>query len=474
MCSDNSGSLSSRGNTVEIRREASADDVQDIAIRVTNLSKCYQIYDKPQHRLLQMLVRGYRRFYREFWALKDISFEIKVGETIGIIGRNGSGKSTLLEMICGTLNPTNGTIESRGRIAALLELGSGFNPEFTGRENVYLNAAVLGLSRKQIEARFNDIVAFADIGDFIDQTVKTYSSGMMMRLAFSVIAHVDADILIIDEALSVGDAFFTQKCMRYLRSFMQRGTVLFVSHDIASVRSLCDRVIWINRGQMQIEGDPKYVTERYLEALFEDQQGKSTGPKSRRSADGRRNKTVKRDQRQAFLNASNLRNDLQIFEFNEQSAEFGQGGARIISVEFLDTDGTPLTWAVGNSEVILKIRTSILEPLDAPIIGFFIKDRLGQTLFGDNTYLSHCDSPVSCAPGDELEAVFEFTMPILPAGDYSVCAALANGTQEVHVQHHWMHDALMFKSESSGVSTGLVGIPMERIALAVMDRESGS
>ena len=189
----------------------------DIAIKVQNLSKCYHIYDSPRDRLKQFIAPRLQRltwqtpkqYFREFWAVKDVSFEIKKGETVGIIGRNGSGKSTLLQMICGTLNPSHGSIETNGRIAALLELGSGFNPEFTGRENVYMNASVLGLSNKEIDERFDDIVAFADIGEFVEQPVKTYSSGMMVRLAFAVIAHVDADILIIDEALAVGDAFFT-------------------------------------------------------------------------------------------------------------------------------------------------------------------------------------------------------------------------------------------------------------------------
>ena len=206
----------------------------EIAIRVTNLSKCYQIYENPRDRLKQFVVprvkhafgRQSCNYYREFWALRDVSFEVKRGETVGIIGRNGSGKSTLLQMICGTLTPTNGTVETSGRVAALLELGSGFNPEFTGRENVYMNGAVLGLSKEEIDARFNDIAEFADIGDFIEQPVKTYSSGMMVRLAFAVIAHVDADILVIDEALAVGDTFFTQKCMRFLRNFMKTRTVL--------------------------------------------------------------------------------------------------------------------------------------------------------------------------------------------------------------------------------------------------------
>ena len=192
-----------------------------------------------------------------------------------------SGKSTLLQMICGTLNPTSGSIQTNGRIAALLELGSGFNPEFTGRENVYMNASVLGLSNEEIDARFDDIVAFADIGDFIEQPVKTYSSGMMVRLAFAVIAHVDADILVIDEALAVGDAFFTQKCMRFLRNFMKTGTVLFVSHDTGSIKSLCNYALWLEKGQVLQEGTPKEVCELYLEAFYEAQQGKSSTTKLR-------------------------------------------------------------------------------------------------------------------------------------------------------------------------------------------------
>lgn len=231
----------------------------DIAIRVQNLSKCYPIYDAPRDRLKQFVVprlqglvgrKTAKQYFREFWALRDVSFEVKKGETVGIIGRNGSGKSTLLQIICGTLNPTKGGVETRGRIAALLELGAGFNPEFTGRENVYLNAAVLGLSNEEIDTRFDEIAAFADIGDFIERPVKTYSSGMMVRLAFAVAIHVDPEILIVDEALSVGDAYFQAKCAHRIRSIISKGvTVLFVSHDTASVKSLCSRAILLDSGR---------------------------------------------------------------------------------------------------------------------------------------------------------------------------------------------------------------------------------
>ncbi|MDD5579587.1 MAG: ABC transporter ATP-binding protein [Methylobacter sp.] len=448
----------------------------DIAIRVTNLSKSYQIYDAPRDRLKQFIaprlqrlfLQKPRQYFREFWALKDVSFEVKKGETVGIIGRNGSGKSTLLQMICGTLNPTGGSVQTNGRIAALLELGSGFNPEFTGRENVYMNGAVLGLSHDEIDARFNDIAAFADIGEFIEQPTKKYSSGMVVRLAFAVIAHVGADILVIDEALAVGDAFFTQKCMRFLRNFMKTGTVLFVSHSTDSIKSLCNYAVWLEKGQVLQEGAPKQVCELYLEAFYEAQQGKSSTTKLKAIKSQDTTRSLK-DQRLEFINASNLRNDLQIFEFDPESASFGKGGAQITSVEFLDKNSSLLAWVVGGEQVTLRIHAIAREPLDAPIMGFAIKDRLGQVLFGDNTYLSHREDPLFCEAGKEIQAEFTFLMPILPAGDYSVNVAIANGTQNQHVQHHWIHDAVLFKSESSSVSTGLIGIPMQHIKLSVSE-----
>lgn len=434
----------------------------DIAIKVENLSKCYHIYDQPRDRLMQMLTRGRKQYYREFWALKDVSFEIKKGETFGIVGKNGSGKSTLLQMICGTLNPTSGTIQTIGRVAALLELGSGFNPEFTGRENVYLNATVLGLSHKEIDERFDKIAEFADIGDFIEQPIKTYSSGMVVRLAFAVIAHVDADILVIDEALSVGDAFFTQKCMRFLRKFMETGTILFVSHDTGAVVNFCNKAMLLKNGKSVEFGEPKYVCERYLENIYETQQGlhkpkKQTSPKIIS-----KNKKPK-DQRENLINSSSLRNDLQVFEFNPEAASFGKHGARIHTVELLDDNENPLSWVVGGETVILRICAITHQELTSPIIGFFIKDRLGQTLFGDNTFLT--SNSVFCEENDNIQADFVFNIPILPQGDYSITVAFANGTQEIHEQHHWIHDAVLFRSESSSVVSGLVGIPMLEISL---------
>lgn len=250
----------------------------EYAILVRDAGKCYQIYDKPQHRLWQGLFRGRRQFYREFWALRDVSLEVSRGETVGIIGRNGSGKSTLLQLIAGTLAPTGGQISVNGRIAALLELGSGFNPDFTGRENVYLNASILGLSQDQIRDRFDDIAAFADIGDFIDQPVKTYSSGMVVRLAFAVSVYVDAEVLIVDEALAVGDAGFQFKCLDRLKRLTDSGvTLLFVSHDVTLVRSFCDRVLYLHQGRERAQGSPDRMTEFYSLDLRDDQRRWETG-----------------------------------------------------------------------------------------------------------------------------------------------------------------------------------------------------
>jgi lipopolysaccharide transport system ATP-binding protein len=449
---------------------------KNFAIRVSNLSKCYEIYANPIDRLkqfvlprlLRLIGKQPNQYFREFWALNDVSFQVKKGETVGIIGRNGSGKSTLLQMICGTLSPTSGSIQTNGRIAALLELGSGFNPEFTGRENVYMNASVLGLSNDEIDTRFDDIVAFADIGDFIEQPVKTYSSGMMVRLAFAVIAHVDADILVVDEALAVGDAFFTQKCMRFLRDFMKMGTVLFVSHDTGSIKNLCNYAVWLEKGHVIQEGSPKMVCELYLEAFYEAQQGKSSTTKLR---DFKKLDTSipLKDQRLEFINASNLRNDLQIFKFDPDATSFGKGGAQIHDVRLLDENEHPLAWIVGGEKVTLRVMVHTYQDFDSPIVGFYIKDRLGQTLFGDNTFLSYKEQLVYCNEGQELQADFIFYMPLLPSGDYSITIAIANGSQDIHEQHHWIHDAILFKAESSSVSTGLIGIPMLEVKLQTVE-----
>lgn len=443
----------------------------NIAISINGISKFFEIYEKPVHRLLQMLFRGKKQFYRPFWALTDISFTVNKGECVGIIGRNGAGKSTLLQIVTGTLTPSAGEIRTRGRVAALLELGSGFNPEFTGKENVYLNASILGLSKQEIDVKYKDIIAFADIGEFIDQPVKSYSSGMMMRLAFAVIAHVNADVLIVDEALSVGDAFFTQKCMRFLRRFIEEHTVLFVSHDVAAVNSLCNRAVLLESGRVKITGSPKEVTENYLEDMFASLQSnrKFKREGSKNSPTLFQNNDEYRDMRQNFINTTQLRNDIKIFRFNENGASFGNGGAVIKHALLTDHEENPLSWVIGGELVTLHILCKSTHEIINPIIGFNIKDRLGQAIMGDNTYLSFIDKPLYVPSETNFTASFTFRMPILAAGDYSFAIAVAEGTQNDHIQHQWRHDAIVIKSISTSVQTGIMGIPMQKITLNIIN-----
>jgi len=443
-------------------------DRQDSVIEASGVGKCYQIYERPEDRLKQMLWRGRRRYFREFWALREVSFSVRRGETVGVIGRNGSGKSTLLKMLCGTLTPTAGTLAVHGRIAALLELGTGFNPEFTGRENVRLNAAILGLNDAEIERYLPEILAFADIGEFIDQPVKTYSSGMAVRLAFAVAAHVRAEILIIDEALAVGDVFFVQKCMRFLRKFQESGTLFFVSHDTGAIVNLCDRVLWLDGGQMREMGPAKEVCEHYLSILRESQAGvEPETPKGKAEPAIRALPAAAIDQRLKFLNQTPYRNDLELFDFRREVDGYGTGAIRIVGAEFEDERGRALSWIVDGGQVTLVVQALALVDLDGPIIGFFIKDRLGQNLFGENTYLTYLTEPKRAAKGQRLRAYFTFRMPVLPVGDYSVDVAAATGTQEEHVTHCWCNDVLVFKSHASSVHQGLVGIPMLDIELNV-------
>ncbi len=473
MCSDH---VRDRPGVLDVARDAggplqspavTVPTQSDWAVRVQGLSKCYQIYERPHHRLLQGLFGGRRQFFSEFWALRDVGFEVRRGETFGIVGRNGSGKSTLLQMLSGTLAPTAGTVEVNGRVAALLELGAGFNPESTGRDNVYMNGRLFGLSTAQIEERFDRIAAFADIGAFLDQPVKTYSSGMYVRLAFAVVAHVDADILVVDEALSVGDAYFVQKCMRFLRSFMDRGTLLFVSHDAGAVLNLCQRALLLDRGRMQMVDTPKVVMERYLTALYEDVQGESAvaAPAAAAATPAPAEPLEYRDARADLIDRSTLRNDIEVFRFQPDAQGFGVGKVRIDSVVLLDTEGAALSWVVGGENVRLQIRCSASEPVDRPIVGFTLKDRLGQAIFGDNTFLSYRLQTPRASAGGTIVATFDFRMPVLPVGDYAFAVAIADGTQESHVQHHWIHEALIIRSQASAVTFGLIGIPMRRIEL---------
>ena len=460
----------------------------DFSIRVEGLGKRYEIYAQPADRLKQMVLPRFGRaigkdglaYFKEFWALRGVSFNVRRGETMGIIGRNGSGKSTLLQMVCGTLHPTEGTVDVPGRIAALLELGAGFNPEFTGKENVYLSGLLYGIPEGELRKRYPSIVEFADIGDFINQPVKTYSSGMYVRLAFAIAAHVDADTLVIDEALSVGDVRFTQKCMRYLREFQKHGTLLFVSHDTGAVTRLCSRAIWLDSGRMVMDSSARDVVERYLSeqhaadraSLGEPVIVRASIPAAKAVA-GEANMgdaTIPVDvvdPRKGMLNGESMRNLVEIFEFDPTRIdnEFGTDAARISDVQLLNGNGEIHRLTAGGELADLMIEAEVSKSLDAPIFGFYVKDRLGQRLFGDNTYLSYREQPVQARAGTRMRAHFRFRMPVLPSGDYSVDVALANGTQESHTQQHWIHDALTFRASESTMRHGLVGIPMHAIEI---------
>lgn len=443
----------------------------ELAISTRGLGKAYHIYAKPGDRLKQMLWRGRKTFYSEFWALRDIAVDVRRGETIGVVGRNGSGKSTFLQLISGTLNPTCGELTVNGRIAALLELGAGFNPEFTGRENVYLAASILGLTQEQIDERYESIAEFAGIHDFIDQPVKIYSSGMYARLAFAVAAHVDADILIIDEILAVGDAAFTQKCMRYIRSFKERGTIFFVSHDTASVVSLCDRALWLENGRLRESGEPKQVCYNYMASI----QSEAAQSDSFRIVQGNRASAAQikplRDHRQELLAKSNVQNVMEVFDFNPDAPWFGKRGATITEVQLLDAHSECIAALVGGEIVELRIQVEVHQSIERPIFGFYVRDKLGQNLFGDNTFLTYREQPLRFEAGQKVYAAFVFQMPFLPSGDFAIAAAFAEGNQGEHVQHHWIDEALFFKVHSSHVARGLVGIPMLEISVQEASRD---
>lgn len=356
----------------------------DIAIKVENLSKCYQIYDKPHDRLKQSIFTKFNRlfgatrreYFKEFSALNNVSFEVKKGETIGIIGRNGSGKSTLLQMICGTLNPSQGSIQINGRVAALLELGAGFNPEFTGRENVFTNGALLGLSRDEIEQKFDAILSFADIGIFIDQPVKTYSSGMFVRLAFAIAANLEPDILIIDEALAVGDMAFQAKCMARIRALMNRGaTVLFVSHDLGSVRNICQRVLWLKEGEQVTFGEPKDVVDAYVREMNQEL-NQSVGVEQLLIEVS--DEVDDNDQIQPV--PTNF--DMPSIPFSPGFKQYGNGRAIITDVLLYDIDEKLIEVMDLHAEFQIRAKILCKESISMPAFGFSFRDLKGNQIIG--------------------------------------------------------------------------------------------
>jgi lipopolysaccharide transport system ATP-binding protein len=435
------------------------------AIRVEGLSKAYLIYREPRDRLRQAVMprlnrllrrlglpREDRAYYTEHWALSGLSFEVARGETLAVIGRNGSGKSTLLQLICGTLNPTTGRVTTRGRVAALLELGSGFNPEYTGRENVLLNASVLGLTREETLARMDEILAFADIGAFVDQPVKTYSSGMAMRLAFAVIAHVDADVLIVDEALAVGDALFQQKCFRWLRAFQERGTLLFCGHDMGAVVNLCQRAIWLDRGRLRMEGTAKEVAEAYQAFNAASLMGLTGLPVGGPSF----NETPAADEETAGWVAVS------------PEAALASPLARITHLRLARPHSRePVGVVIGSEELELGLRIRAAGDVDDLLIGFVLTDRLGQKIVAATTGRMQPVPRHRLEAGSVAEATLRFRLPGLATGTYLLTPAIASGSQESHVTHHWAQDALAVEVANPYHAGALVTVSL---AEAVVER----
>lgn len=425
------------------------------AIRVEKVCKCYHIYDKPRDRLLQMLTLGRRRLFREFWAVRDVSFEVTKGETIGIVGRNGSGKSTLLQMICGTLNPTSGSISTEGRIAALLELGSGFNPDFTGRENAYLNGMVIGLTEEEVASRFSEIEAFAEIGDFIDQPVKMYSSGMYVRLAFAVQVCVDPDILVIDEALAVGDAYFVQRCYHRLRMLKERGkTILFVSHDTCAVKEICDRALWIEDGQLQMEGDPDRVVSYYRAHLFgtpvQDDPEQQAGEDQAQGNAG--------EAESPGILAPRLETVIPNVDWR-----LGSQRCQLIGVALYDGSGSrQITEAEQGADIVLRISVvnRSLEAGAPLIIGYTIRNPRGEEICAMNTKMEEVDIPAPKA-GQAMTLRIRISLPVLHFGDYSISPAVATEVNSEIVIEDRVENALVFKVLSGMHVYALMRFPSE-------------
>lgn len=392
----------------------------DVAIRVENLSKCYQIYDRPQDRLRQSIMPRLQRlagrtptqYFREFWALRDVSFEIRRGETVGIIGRNGSGKSTLLQIICGTLTPTDGEVETNGRVAALLELGSGFNPEFTGRENVYMNAAVLGLQPKEIDARYDDIVAFADIGAFVDQPVKTYSSGMLVRLAFAVAINADPQILVVDEALSVGDELFQRKCFSRIEAIKESGaTILFVSHSAQAIVQLCDKAMLMDDGEMILADSARLVTKQYQKLLFAKPNDQPTVRKAILS------RSFQEEGSGADEKSDDDTDSISYYapEFNSISCQrYGVNGGEILEWFLADSSGRKVNVVPSGFLGKVKIRVRFDRGIEDVVFGFHVKSVNGIELAG-LSHPSFNEGWVAVSVGDFLEIEWNVKFSFVPA-----------------------------------------------------------
>jgi ABC-type polysaccharide/polyol phosphate transport system ATPase subunit len=387
-------------------------------VLVQNVSKLYRLYRRPADRLRELLPRARPR-HIDFWALRDIGFEVEKGETLGLVGPNGCGKSTLLQIVCGILQPTSGRVVTRGRIAALLELGAGFNPEFTGRENVYLNGEIMGLSRAEIDKAMPSIESFAEIGEFIGRPVKEYSSGMYVRLAFSTAIHVDPEILIVDEALAVGDAVFANRCVRKFQELRERKiTVLFVSHDLGLVKQLSDRAILLLNGRIAAQGAPNDVINRYIGLVLAKEESKN-----------------KKDDR---IHAS---------------FRHGDGSSEILGVEILNARGEPATAVTGGEPITVRVRSRFHQAKSDPMVGILIRTRIGMDVYGTNTSLERVRLG-DFQPGDELEVDFAVECWLTPQ-QYTLTVATQNADG---TSHDWLDDAVAFDVVDTRAAAGVANL----------------
>ncbi|MEI4768847.1 ABC transporter ATP-binding protein [Psychrobacillus sp. FJAT-51614] len=397
--------------------------MDNLAIVANDISKKYKLYDKPIDRLKDSFrLTKKEKYSKEFFALKNINFDVKKGESVGIIGKNGSGKSTLLKIITGVLTPTSGSINVSGNISAILELGAGFNPDYTGIQNIFLSGTIMGYTKEQMEVKVPEIVEFADIGEFINQPVKNYSSGMYVRLAFAVAISVDPDILIVDEALSVGDIRFQQKCLRKIEEMKKDKTILFVSHDLLQLNKFCDRLIWINEGHLEAVGDPEDITKQYQAFMAGSVLGNYLVDDSINNED-------------KVTDIEPINNSLQVFGDNKAVIKgisiFNDGNKRILQTKI-------------GEEINISMKVRFNEPLVNPIIGFTIKDRIGNIVTQTNTFILNKKMSQTLTHKDYIYN-FTFIVPPIKRGTYTVSPAVASGTQFEHTQHCWVHDALIIK-----------------------------
>jgi lipopolysaccharide transport system ATP-binding protein len=434
----------------------------EIAVSVSNLSKRYQIYDTPRDRLKQFIAprlqtlagQAPKQYFREFWALKDVSIEVKKGETVGIVGRNGSGKSTLLQIIARTLNPTTGNVVVDGRVTALLELGSGFNPEYSGFDNVFLSGAVLGMSREEIERKFDSIAAFADIGPFLDQPAKTYSSGMYMRLAFAVAASLEPEIMIVDEALAVGDAKFQAKCFRHFEEFQESGgTVLLVTHSTEQVVRNCSSAVLLEGGRVLQQGEPRSVVNRYLDLLFGRKKEVIAVPALADSPDisaGFEIESVLTGRIESRPN------------YNKDEYRWGSGAAQIIDCVIVSGGHADIIAIEAGDSIDVYIKTRFVRASQNAIFGLTIKTPDGVTVFGANS--RDCEGNVPCRPisdGEELVVRFSIGMNIA-AGEYLLSLGIAEESMETGevIPLDRRYDSMYILVQGKPVHAGLARLPI--------------